>query len=79
VVADGEICHVDGGIGGVSPPDVDRRRFADEDDGGVPIANCTLGGDIEFISRLQLLLRRLFDCFIFIGAERGIPVLWSYK
>jgi hypothetical protein len=37
------------------------------------MANCTLGGEIELISRLQLLLRR-FDCFMFIGCERGIPL-----
>jgi hypothetical protein len=66
VVADGDICHVDGGTGGVSPPDVDLRRLADDADGGVPIANCTLGGEIELISKLQLLLLR-FDCFILIG------------
>lgn len=70
VVADGEICHVDGGTGGVSLPDVDLLRLAE---GGVPIANCTLGGEIELISRLQLLLRR-FDCFMLIGWERGIPL-----
>lgn len=75
VVAEGEICHVDGGTGGVSPhPEVDRRRFPEEFDGGVPIANCTLGGEMELISQLlQLLLRRL-DCFILIGCDRGIPM-----
>lgn len=65
-----------GGTGGVSPPahpDVERRRLADEADGGVPMANCTLGGEIELISQLQLLLRR-FDCFILIGCERGMPL-----
>lgn len=77
-MADGEICHVEGGTGGVSLPDVDRLRLAD---GGVPIAKLTLGGDIELISKLQLLLRR-FDCFILIGCERGIPlgaVVHCYK
>lgn len=53
------------GGGGVSdPPDVLRRRLF-----GVPIANCTDGGEIEFIS--QLLLRRS-DRFILIGCDRGI-------
>jgi hypothetical protein len=75
MLVEGEICHVDGGTGGVSPqPEVDLRRLPDEFDGGVPIANCTLGGEIELISQLlQLLLRRL-DCFIFIGCDRGIPI-----
>lgn len=61
-----------GGTGGVSGPhpDVDRRRSPD---GGVPIANCTLGGDIELMSQLQLLLRRL-DCFMLMGCDRGIPL-----
>lgn len=70
MVAEGEICQVEGGTGGVSLPDVERRRLAE---GGVPIANCTLGGEIELMSRLQLLLRR-FDCFMLIGCERGIPL-----
>lgn len=49
-VADGDTCHVQGGIGGgVSEPDVERRRFPN-DAGGVPIANCTCGGDIELMS-----------------------------
>jgi hypothetical protein len=74
-VADGLICHVLGGTGGVSGPhpDVERRRLPDEFDGGVPMANCTLGGDIELMSQLQLLLRR-FDCFMLMGCERGIPL-----
>jgi hypothetical protein len=71
VVAEGEICHVEGGTGGVSLPDVERLRLAE---GGVPIANCTLGGEIELMSTLQLLLRR-FDCFMLIGCERGIPLV----
>lgn len=54
---------MDGGTGGVSLPDVERLRLAE---GGVPMAKFTLGGDIELMSRLQLLLRR-FDCFILIG------------
>lgn len=68
-----------GGTGGVSgpQPDVDRRRLPVELDGGVPIANCTLGGEIELMSQLQLLLRRL-DCFMLMGADRGIPLaLWK--
>jgi hypothetical protein len=76
VVADGLICHVHGGTGGVSGPhpDVERRRLPDEFDGGVPMANCTLGGDIELMSQLQLLLLRRFDCFMLMGCERGIPL-----
>lgn len=74
MVADGDICHVEGGIGGVSPPppEVERLRFP-ELDGGVPIANCTVGGEIELISQFELLLRR-FDGFMLIGCDRGIPV-----
>lgn len=74
VVAEGLICHVLGGTGGVSacPPDVDRRRLPEVLEGGVPIANCTLGGDIELMS-LQLLLFRL-DCFMLMGADRGIEL-----
>lgn len=74
VVADGLICQVLGGTGGVSgwPPDVDRRRLPEVLEGGVPIANWTLGGDIELMS-LQLLLYRL-DCFMLMGADRGIPL-----
>lgn len=76
VVADGLICHVLGGTGGVSgpQPDVDRRRLPDVFDGGVPMANCTLGGDIELMSQLQLLLLRRFDCFMLMGCDRGIPL-----
>lgn len=75
VVAEGLICHVLGGTGGVSGPhpDVDRRRLPEVFDGGVPMANCTLGGEIELMSQLQLLLRR-FDCFMLMGWERGIPL-----
>lgn len=75
MVAEGLICQVHGGTGGVSgpQPDVERRRFPDEFEGGVPMANCTLGGDIELMSQLQLLLRR-FDCFMLMGCERGIPL-----
>lgn len=76
MVAEGEICHVEGGIGGVSPPpppDVERLRLPDELDGGVPIANCTCGGEMELISQFELLLRR-FDGFMLIGCDRGIPV-----
>lgn len=73
VVAEGLICHVLGGTGGVSGPDVERRRLPEELDGGVPIANCTLGGDIELMSQLQLLLRR-FDCLMLMGCDRGIPL-----
>lgn len=64
-----------GGTGGVSgpQPEVERWRLPDELDGGVPIANCTLGGEIEFMSQLQLLLRRL-DCFMLMGADLGIPL-----
>lgn len=54
-VADGLICQVHGGgFGGVSdndPPDVDLLRLTDDRDGGVPMANCTDGGEIEFISQ----------------------------
>lgn len=54
-MADGLICQVHGGgFGGVSdndPPDVDLLRLTDDRDGGVPIANCTDGGEIEFISQ----------------------------
>lgn len=76
VVAEGEICHVLGGTGGVSGPhpDVDLRRLPDELDGGVPIANCTLGGEIELMSQLLQLLLRRFDRFMLIGADRGIPL-----
>lgn len=56
------------------PPEVDRRRFPAELNGGVPIANCTLGGDIELMSQLQLLLLRRFDCFMLMGCDRGIPL-----
>lgn len=65
-----------GGTGGVSgpPPDAERLRLLDEFDGGVPMANWTLGGDIEFMSQLQLLLLRRFDCFMLMGCERGIPL-----
>lgn len=74
VVADGLICHVLGGTGGVSGPKPDVRRLPDKFVGGVPIANCTLGGDIELMSQLQLLLLRRFDCFMLIGWDRGIPL-----
>jgi hypothetical protein len=73
VVAEGLICQVLGGTGGVSGPNADVRRLPVEFVGGVPIANCTLGGDIELMSQLQLLLRR-FDCFMLMGWERGIPL-----
>lgn len=73
MVAEGLICQVHGGTGGVSGPQADVRRLPDEFDGGVPIANCTLGGEIELMSQLQLLLRR-FDCFMLIGCDRGIPL-----
>lgn len=49
----GLTCHVHGG-GGVSDsevPDAERRRTPA---GGVPMANCTEGGDIELIDELLL-------------------------
>lgn len=65
-MAEGLICQVLGGTGGVSGPNPEVRRLPAELEGGVPIANCTLGGDIELISQLQLLFRR-FDCFMAMG------------
>lgn len=41
-----------GGVSESDPPEVDRRRLPE---GDVPIANCTVGGDMELIS--QLLVR----------------------
>lgn len=60
----GLTCHVDGG-GGVSDnelPDAERCR---PPIGGVPMANCTAGGDIEL--RSELLLLRCSDRFMLIG------------
>lgn len=69
----GLICQVLGG-GGVSDsdvPDVERRRTPA---GGVPMANCTDGGDIELIDVLLLRLSDSCDgCFFMLmGCERGI-------
>lgn len=50
-----------GGVSDSDPPDVDRRRLPV---GGVPIANCTAGGEIELISQL---LFRCSDRFMLIG------------
>lgn len=50
-----------GGVSESEPPDVDRRRLPV---GGVPIANCTAGGEIELISQL---LFRCSDRFMVIG------------
>lgn len=64
----GLTCHVQGG-GGVSdnePPDVERRLVP----GGVPIANCTAGGDIDDI--ISQLLLQCSDLFILMGCERGM-------
>ena len=76
-MADGLICQLHGGgLGGVSEsddPEADRIRPmpAKETDGGVPIANCTAGGEIELMSQALLLLRRS-ERFMFIGCERGM-------
>lgn len=64
----GLTCHVDGG-GGVSEsevPDAERRR---EPIGGVPMANCTDGGDMELIEELLL---RCSERFMLMGCERGM-------
>lgn len=72
----GLICQTAGG-GGVSdrdPPEVDRRRPL----GGVPIANCTAGGDIELISFVLLL--RCSDRFMLIGWDRGMEFeCWNIR
>lgn len=50
-----------GGVSDSDPPEVDLRR---PPDGGVPMANCTAGGEIELISQL---LFRCSDRFMLIG------------
>lgn len=72
----GLTCHVDGG-GGVSDnelPDAERCR---PPIGGVPIANCTAGGDIEL--RSELLLFRCSERFMLIGWDRGMTFDESCK
>uniref|UniRef100_A0A8W7PVT0 Uncharacterized protein n=1 Tax=Anopheles coluzzii TaxID=1518534 RepID=A0A8W7PVT0_ANOCL len=54
-----------GGVSDSEPPDVDLRR---PQDGGVPMANCTAGGEIDRISQL---LPRFSDRFILIGSDRA--------
>jgi len=52
----GDTCQVLGACGGgvsdSDPPEAERIRV-----GGVPMANCTAGGEIELMSLLTLLLR----------------------
>lgn len=68
----GLTCQVQGAEGGgvsdSEPPEVERCRPC----GGVPMANCTAGGEMELISLLTLLLRWSGLCFTLMGWERGM-------
>lgn len=75
----GLTCQVLGG-GGVSDsevPEADRRLAPI---GGVPIANCTDGGEIELIDELLFLCS---DRFMLMGCERGMEldcsVFWGFN